>query len=220
MKKKLILMLCFIMCGALFAIAGFAFSQTQHIADEVDFKIVIDGEELAFGRPVVTVDGSAYLPARELFEQLGYDVYWDNRVKTVAISEKQQFVFDDDTYTSREGTLKSGLKYIFLGTDEHTYSVDERFSEALEEGAFTKKKLFGVEFQEEETIESIAERMPGLLSPREDDLAEHATLVISYDTEIQVLSFSLIYDTEHTGLGNYILVDCKDGTTFLYSGLG
>ena len=215
MKKKLILMLCFIMCRTLLATNGFALSQDEHTANEVDFKIVIDGKELAFDQPVVTVDGSTYLPIRELFEKLGYDVYWDDVSKMVAISEKQQFIFNDDTSTSREGTLKSGHKYIFRGTDElNNYSIDENYREALEKGYFVKEKIFGVEFQGEETIETIAERIPSLLNPRID--ANDAALAIAYDAEIKTLIFGFSYYTEHAGVDSKIIVSCEDGTTFLY----
>ena len=215
MKKKLILMLSFIMCSTLFATNVFALSQDEHAANEVDLKIVIDGEELTFDQPVVTIDNSTYLPIRELFEKLGYDVYWDDESKMVVISEKQQFIFNDDTYTSREGTFKSGHKYIFRGTDELNYSIDEDYREDLEKGYFVKEKIFGVEFQGEETIETIAERIPSLLNPRID--ANDAALVIAYDAEIKTLIFGFSYYTQHAGVGSDIIVNCEDGTIFLYS---
>ena len=215
MKKKFILICCLIMCSILFAIVGFAFSQNQYTADVVDFKIVINSKEHKFTQPIVTIDNSTYLPVRELFEKLGYDVDWENTEKMVTISEKQQFIFNDDTFTSREETLENGLKYIFYGTDKNIFSVDEKFRVALEQKYFLKERLYDIEFQSEETIETIAEKILGFLS-LEEDISEKAVLEIYYDAEIQTLIFSLRYYEPRPGVGHYILVNSEDGTTFLY----
>lgn len=48
-----------------------------YVAEEYGTNIEIDGIQLNYDLPIVTINGSTYMPLRETFENCGYDVEWN-----------------------------------------------------------------------------------------------------------------------------------------------
>jgi len=108
MKKYVInvcLLLCIILISA--AVGAFAGINGQFIANQVNYKIILNGEEKQFTLPVVTIDDSTYIPLREVSEKFGWKVDWDEKTQTVAITSS-----DDKTETEEIPSFMTGWKKI------------------------------------------------------------------------------------------------------------
>jgi len=69
----------------LFTTVVFANNIDQLIADVVQFKVIVNGDEKQFEMPIVTIDDRTYIPLRELSETLGMEVEWDEANQTIII---------------------------------------------------------------------------------------------------------------------------------------
>ena len=151
MKKHMIITVFAIISSTILAtMVTAAFSNRQFTADEVDFKIIIDGKEQKFNYPVVTIENRTYLPIREFCDAIGFDIIWDEEGRAVSMSEKKESVFSDDVNTSREGVLENGRKYVFYGTDKQDFNI-QNYIEKM--GLFTSM-TYDAKIQGE-TIEAI-----------------------------------------------------------------
>lgn len=63
-----------------------AFANSDLIAKIANFNILVNGEKVAIKSSVVTIDGSTYLPMRELANILDYDVSYEAVSKTIKLS--------------------------------------------------------------------------------------------------------------------------------------
>ena len=106
-------------------------------------QLSVNGEPMTFTAPALPkVDGNTYLlPLRKVAEQLGYDVSWDAKTKTVSVSlngeEAYRFVMGGDTwqagdmtyYLTRPVTAVDGVSYVAL--DDllrlHNLKMETRF---------------------------------------------------------------------------------------------
>lgn len=86
MKKKYVA----IIIGAMILISSsvsYAIGRNQLIADKVNFKILLDGSEFETVKPIVTIDGTTYLPLREIGNALNTKVIWNSGKRQVEIGE-------------------------------------------------------------------------------------------------------------------------------------
>jgi len=82
LKHKAQLAIAFL-CGAfLFSAAG-AYAATEIIAKQSSYKVKVDGIEQKLSNKPVTINGSAYLPVREVASITGYDVKFDGKSGTI-----------------------------------------------------------------------------------------------------------------------------------------
>lgn len=65
-------------------------------ADVTDFKLKVDGHEKQPENAVAVVNGTSYLPLRELAEMLNFEVDWDGNTETVSIASKNSEKGDYD----------------------------------------------------------------------------------------------------------------------------
>mgnify|MGYP005806392571 CR=1 FL=1 len=188
----------------------FAFSASEFTAKEVDFKVIINGEEYEFTQPVVTIADSTYLPVREFCNIIGYDINWNEKERTVSMSKKN--VTLDDANLSREGILSNGRKYIFYGVDSQNFSI----SDYIENKELFPSVIYDDKIQEQ-TIEAIAEEVQ-ILFGLNGSPAEIADILIYYDAETEELLFMKDYHgVPQPGGTNVIVVNCCDGSTTMYS---
>ena len=59
----------------------------SYVAETVNFKIFVDGEEFKSEKPALAIDGSTYLPLKAVGEALGVPVVWNNEKKRVEVGE-------------------------------------------------------------------------------------------------------------------------------------
>ena len=57
-----------------------------HTADVVDFPVLINGERAVTDNPIVTINGRTYVPIKEMEEQLGINVKWNESMRKVEIT--------------------------------------------------------------------------------------------------------------------------------------
>jgi len=82
-KKKICTII--LLTAIFFTTVAFADNINQLIANVVQFKVVVNGDEKQFVQPIVTIDDRTYIPLRELSETLGMEVNWDAESQTITI---------------------------------------------------------------------------------------------------------------------------------------
>ena len=86
--KKRILTLCVIISMTI--VLAHATEIGQFIANMVPYKIMIDGVEEQFEKPVVNINGSTYIAVRELCEKLGVYIERKEKEKEVVINTDEE----------------------------------------------------------------------------------------------------------------------------------
>lgn len=212
MKKYTMIILSFVLFSVILgSIVVSAFSVRQFTANEVDFKIIINGKECGFEQPIVTIEDRTYLPIREFCDAIGYDINWDSEKEEVLMSNKKN-IFSDSIKVSREGILENGRKYIFHGIDEQNFNIKD-YIEQME--LFTSM-VYDERIQDGE-IETIIQKIQVLFGLNNIP-AEMAGINGYYDTESDAMLFMKdYYGVPQPGGLNVIVVNCKDGLTTLYS---
>jgi len=113
MKKKTIAALSII--GAIFiSLVVFASDINQLIANVVQYKVLVNGEEKSFTSPIVTINDRTYIPLREVGETLGMDVKWLEENQTILLSQSQSEGNKENMlypFEVNEGTANSMFGY-------------------------------------------------------------------------------------------------------------
>jgi len=179
----------------------------QPSANELEFIVIADGEEHSFNQPVVTVGNRVYLPMEQLIVATGYSVYKTGERSMLLVQENKDVLFNDDVYTSREGTLSNGRGYVFHGIDKFRNSI-KAFIEInnMEVYEVYKTKI------QAETIEELLEKVQsthfqvGTLSP------ETTGLDVRYDPELHAfMVFVDTYGAITPGRFTIIVINGEDG---------
>ena len=77
-----------LICFLIFFLSIFVFYPCTAEADS-DIQVLVDGEQKEFSVPPVIIEGSTFVPVRELFETLGAEVSWNGERKEV-LAEKAE----------------------------------------------------------------------------------------------------------------------------------
>lgn len=80
-----------VLVGALLTISGTALAANAEKIEAYfrpDFQVSVNGQVQELKNAPVTVNGSMYLPLRELGNVLGYDVNWNDQTKTAELTER------------------------------------------------------------------------------------------------------------------------------------
>lgn len=152
MKKKFIFIGLFLLTCMITVHA-----YTEYQAIQVENPIYIDQEKILFDHPVVNINGSTYVPVREIFEGIGYSVQWkefDNSINIDKMDQKShQNKFSSNIYESEQGVLENGQKYSYTSPDDfydpsyemeyHKYFEDLHMkgTKEYEYGAVTDAKM-------------------------------------------------------------------------------
>lgn len=85
-KNKLSLnLLSGILIGTLFTnVAG---ATRDYLAKKASFPVIVNGKTLVTDKPIVTIDGSTYLPLRTMGSALGVSVAWNENLKRVEVGK-------------------------------------------------------------------------------------------------------------------------------------
>jgi len=75
----------FMLGAVFFSSVSYAATSTEVKAYITDFKLKIHGKETPLTNKIVSINGSSYLPVKEISNLLGYQVAWDDKNKTVKI---------------------------------------------------------------------------------------------------------------------------------------
>ena len=91
--------ICGFLAGAMLfcAIGALAIS---YVANPVDFKVLVNGEEFISNPPALEVEGRTYLPLRAMGDALGVDVNWNEELRQAEVGTKVEKTLDvkEDTF--------------------------------------------------------------------------------------------------------------------------
>lgn len=211
MKKKSVILISVILILAI-STSVFAnnFFVKQFIADKVDFKIFMDGEEIFFNNSVVTINDTTYLSLRDLCEYMGYNVDWDTENKSILLTNQNNINFEDDVFESREGILANNRKYTFHGQDQGDFSINDYISKMKMSHSYTYN--FSIK---RKTIEEYAERIQNLML--RDIPCDIAGINIYYDSKSESLLFERkFYQAVTIGGVSVFVVNCNNGEIIKY----
>ncbi len=128
MKKVIIA--CIILAVSITSLVVFAFSDKELLAQIETFKVVVNGSEKAFEKPIVTINDNAYIPLREAAEMLGMEVHWDGESQTITInrpSEEEEAMLFPFESNGRWGYMNAQGEVIV----EPEYVEADTFSDGL-----------------------------------------------------------------------------------------
>lgn len=75
-----------VLIGLLIGVAGTTFA-TQYVVEDASFPILVNGQAFKTDKPIVTINGSTYMPLRAIGEALGVKVNWNDDKGQVEIGE-------------------------------------------------------------------------------------------------------------------------------------
>ncbi len=88
-------------------------------------EITFDNRVIQLENPIINKDGVSYIPARELFEGLGFNVLWHSDEKRIDIQTKKYPLYENPDV--REGTIHTNdLNYKFYGDTNFSYDELEQ----------------------------------------------------------------------------------------------
>ena len=85
-KGYLILCICGIM--GMSSVTTYGTEINSIVAQKVQYKVLVEGDEFEGKKPIVTIDGTTYLSLKDLGEALGVKVNWNTDKKQVEIAQK------------------------------------------------------------------------------------------------------------------------------------
>lgn len=100
-------------------------ASTSLSAEKSSFKIFINSIEQKFESPIAVINGSIYLPIREICDKLKIDLKWDNKSKSIYIDEKKADLHFFETPDYKYGFADENNNVVI----EPIYSYAEEFSE-------------------------------------------------------------------------------------------
>jgi len=204
MKKRLIIVL-------LLSINIIVIYAKQPLTNVLNLTINTNGEEYSFSQAIAVVENKAYLPMEEFLNNVGYSIYKNGERSLLLMPEKKDVLFNDDIYTSREGNLTNGRKYVFHGTDKHNFNIRNH----IEINDMKVNKVYENTIQTK-TIQELIEKVQfiylGGLKP------ERAGLKVYYDAELHAFLFlEDRYGAIWPGGFSIIVLNCEDGLLTEYS---
>lgn len=111
--KKVIIFICALSFTMILSV--FAHSINEISAQIVDFKIQVNGDEISLTNPIVVIDNKTYIPVREAAEKMEMTVEWDNKNKTISISEQKLIPFETNNiwgYKNAKGEVVVQPQYV------------------------------------------------------------------------------------------------------------
>lgn len=105
------------------AIGAFAAS---YVANPVDFKVLVNGEEFTSDPPPVEIEGRTYLPLRAMGDALGVPVNWNEELRQAevgAVPTAISFIpYAEKTWCPDFGRFIGKTPYIDYANDDGSYS--------------------------------------------------------------------------------------------------
>jgi len=107
-KKRIIIFGIVVTISFIALIATVLASNTASlIAQVVQFRVFVNGEERTFENPIVTINDRTYIPLREISEVLGMDVVWDGENQKIIINNSQPPLPNDSEINPNEKNLET-----------------------------------------------------------------------------------------------------------------
>lgn len=79
----------FVAGALIFAMLGVA--AVTYVANPVDFKVLVNGEEFVSDPPALEVEGRTYLPLRAMGDALGVPVEWNEELRQAQVGDRSYY---------------------------------------------------------------------------------------------------------------------------------
>lgn len=89
MKKRYIISISIVNLLLFLGTIVFSSGAAEYIAERFFAKIYMNGEEISFHQPIVTIDDRTYVPLRELSEHMDLDVEWNGNDNTINLTQNE-----------------------------------------------------------------------------------------------------------------------------------
>lgn len=86
MKRKWFVVLTVVNIVVLMTTLAFGSGAVEYMAESFQARIYVDGEEMSFRQPVVSINDRTYVPLRELSENMDLDVEWNGEDSTISLT--------------------------------------------------------------------------------------------------------------------------------------
>lgn len=93
-------------------------------------NLYVDDKIVLLENGIMNIEGSTYIPLRETFEKIGFNVDWDGETNTIRVRKHSDSKLVDNIYQADEGAINSGQSYKFIPFAD---TVLKESSKALEE---------------------------------------------------------------------------------------
>lgn len=132
---------------------GIVYASESYTAYKATFPVFVNGTILKSDKPIVTIEGSTYLPLKLVSEVLGVKIEWNNIEKRVEIGEKPKNktykvikVVDGDTIKIIYNGKEESIRLIGIDTPESVHPDAEKNTELGKVASeYTKSQLEGKE---------------------------------------------------------------------------
>lgn len=132
----------------------------SYVANPVDFKVLVNGEEFVSDPPALEVEGRTYLPLRAMGDALGVPVTWNEELRqaevgnSAPVTEENQYSRNNPAPINTVQTYTYESKY----TPEKGYTVSVRVLDAVRgqkayEDLLNEKKFGGIYKEPEDGYE-------------------------------------------------------------------
>ncbi len=153
--KKILLGL---VLGIMLCITGASFAAGGINALKANFKVLVNGHELKSSKPIVTINGTTYLPLSEIGKALGVNVAWNSKLKRVEIGETKPdieftniIIKKSSSFTTVEGEAKNNLltdasfsfKVSFYDSNKKLLGTADGFMTGLKSGEIKTFEAIG-----------------------------------------------------------------------------
>ena len=163
-----------------------------YIANPVDFKVIVNGEEFVSDPPALEVDGRTYLPLRAIGDALGVPVSWNEKLRQAEVGTMSEEIGKGyKTYIESESVVDFGN---FCG-------VEEAKEKEAEEGYVSYYYDWDVDVINSDVIIEYLELMEryGYTIKRENDTFYYG---MNYE-DLDKNTFSMTFGKEN---GNYYVI--------------
>ena len=124
--------LCGFLLGAMIfgAIGAFAVS---YVANPVDFKVLVNGEEFISDPPALEVEGRTYLPLRAMGEALGVPVNWNEELRQAEVGNSAPVAEANQYSRSNPAPINTVQTYTSTSDlfEDDNYTVSVRVTEIV-----------------------------------------------------------------------------------------
>lgn len=110
---SILIMICSI--GVVSAYSGF---------NKIKTKLCFEGKVISTDQDIINIDGSTYVPLRELFEKIGYTVDWNGTEDAININKFYDKKLSVNLDTVNTGIIESNQRYEFAPKSTYNISLD------------------------------------------------------------------------------------------------
>ena len=112
---------------------AFGVFAVQYVANQVDFKVLVNGKEFVSDPPALEVEGRTYLPLRAMGDALGVPVTWNEELRQAEVGNSAPVANKNEYSRSNPAPINTVQTYTSTSDwfEEDNYSVSVRVLETV-----------------------------------------------------------------------------------------